>query len=54
MDAAVNRRNTLHYDRALLNYWNRAKEKPMARWYLFSYGAKIEFLGKCKAITVQA
>jgi len=34
MDVAVSRRNTLCCDRTLLNYWNRAKEKPMDCWYL--------------------
>jgi len=29
MDAAVSRRNSLRYDTTVLNYWNRATEKPM-------------------------
>jgi len=34
MDVAVSRRNTLYCDRTLLNYWNRAKEKPMDTLHL--------------------
>jgi hypothetical protein len=33
MDVTVSRRDTLYCDRTLLNYWNRAKEKPMDSWY---------------------
>jgi hypothetical protein len=33
MDVAVSRLNTLYYERTLMNYWNRAKEKHMDSWY---------------------
>jgi len=33
MDVAVSRRNTVYYGSTLLNYWNRAKEKPIDIWY---------------------
>jgi len=44
MDVAVSRRNTFYYDRTLLNYWNRAKDKPIDSWYLCrdSKGATFE------------
>jgi len=34
VNVAVSRLNTFYYDRTLLNYWNRAKEKPMDCLYL--------------------
>lgn len=43
MEVAVSRHSSLYYEMTFLNYWNRAKEKPMDSWYLFSYGAKIDF-----------
>ena len=34
MKVVISRRNTLYYDRTLLNYWHSAKENPMASLHL--------------------
>jgi len=34
VDVAVSRRNTFYYDRTVLNYLNRPKEKPIDSSYL--------------------